>query len=193
MKKQISIILVICAFGLVSYGQNRSLGASGKTVISTCRKPILQAGKPAVFVTFLRMETIKPSDPSDDQNNLFFKLTNNTCWPIYLDMSGVADRRYGDASLYYLIEDKKSGRNLSGRLYCHVCSFNAIRSGKSMVFSMPLREATRESLMKVRYEFKWETDQIIGDYESSNTIHTVAYYFSGLPDSVLPKADHRDY
>ncbi len=184
MKKQLVIILVICAFGLVSYSQN-------KTVSSTCRKPILQAGNPAVFVTFLRMETIRPRNQWDNPNNLFFKLTNNTCWPIYLDMSGVADSRYGDASLYYLIENRKTGQRQAGALDCHVCSINEIGSGKSIIFSLPRRDADRDARMRLRYEFKWERDEPHGDYESSNTMHTVSYSFYGLPDSVLPKTQTR--
>lgn len=102
-------------------------------------------------------------------------------------MSGTDDKRYGEIRLYYLIEDKKTGQEQTGTLYCHVCSVNAIGMGKSITFSIPLRDTGPGARMRIRYEFKWEYDEMIGDFESSNTIHTVAYYFSGLPDSVLAK------
>ena len=187
MKKQFMIILILLASVQISYGQQGTSKKGQKSVRYSCRKPILHPKKPAIFITFLRKEVIKSNDRLEDSNLLFFKLNNNTCWPIVLDMSGVLDNRFGDARLYYLIENRNRDREPIGSLFCHVCSVNSIGSGRSIVFSVPLRYADREATMRVRYKFKWEDAAMIGDYESSNTMHTVAYSFIGLPETVLPK------
>lgn len=187
MKKSLILVLVLLASVLISYGQQKTVKRGQAHVSVPCRKPLLQAKRPAVFLTFLRMQTIKSSDPSADPHNLFFKLTNNTCWSIVLHMSGVEDARWGDAGLFYVIANNETGEAQNGSRYCHVCSFNPMGSGRSLVFSVPFRHADRESSLNIQYEFKWESDEKIGLYESSNTFHTVAYDFSGLPESVLPK------
>lgn len=95
-------------------------------------------------------------------------------------MSGVSDKRHGDASLYYLIENRKSGEQISGRLYCHVCSTNPVGPGKHVTFSIPFREAAQNARMRIEYEFNWERES-----SDHNTEHTVSYYFSSLPQTVL--------
>ena len=185
MKRHFLIFLILCIFAIAASAQKRSSVAAQRRAKGCATKILVDPNKPMAFLTFVRRERIEPSDRTDDPNNLFFKLTNNTCWPIWLDMSGTSDERYGQASLYFSIEDKASGKRQSGSMYCHVCSNNPLGSGRSIIFSIPLRDADRGALMRLRFEFKWEL--MVGDYESSNSLHTVAYYFSGLPESVLPK------
>src|SRR6186997_1710630 len=108
----------------------------------------------AAFLTFIRRTQFQPSISESDR--LFFRLTNNTCWPIWLDMSGTGEPRYGDIRLYYLIEDKGSGSKIAGKLYCHVCSTNPVGSGKSITFSIPYEQADRGALMRIRFEFEWD-------------------------------------
>jgi hypothetical protein len=181
--------MLLCLMTFSVIAQKRVLAGTKQEAVRKCSttKGLVDSTKPAVFITFLRRERIEPVDKNDDHENLFFKLINNSCWPIWLRMSGVSNKRYGDASLYYAIEDRNSGELLSGSLGCHVCSVNPINSGKHIVFSIPLREASRDTIMRLSYEFDWERN-VFGDYENSNTLHTVSFYFNGLSESVLPKS-----
>ena len=189
MKSQLAIALFCCALTVTVVAQKRVFVSTTKKSASTCtsKKRLVNITRPAAYLTFLRHERIDPEDKSDDAEFLFFKLTNNSCWSIWLDESGVASKRFGDSSLYYVIENEKTGEKLSGSIYCHVCSHNLLRSGRSIMFSIPLKEASRDALMRISYEFDWEQNTF-GDFENSNTQHTVTYYFSGLPESVLPKS-----
>ena len=151
--------------------------------------PLINKNKPPVFLTFLRKERVEPRNGLEDPNPvyLFFKLTNNTRWPVWLDMSGTTDSdpRYGEVDLYREIDDSKSGQRISGRLYCHACSFNPLRPGSSVVFSIPAEDAARERNMRVRYEFNWEQS---AKYNDDSNLHTVAFYFRQLPKNILEKA-----
>lgn len=187
MKELFFTLLVLVCLAIVGYSQVRSSKPAGpsKDPISSCRKnsSLVDADRPMVFISFVRRETVQVGNKSGDSDRLFFKLTNNFCSPILLDMSGEV-RGWGDAILYYVIEDGHSGQRVSGRLRCHVCSGNSLFPGRSIVFSIPFRDADRGAVMRIAYEFEFDR---YGSYESSNSLHTVAYYFSGLSESVLPR------
>lgn len=173
--KLLLTIVIACSFVTEAYAQRSKTRRSGALVV---------ASKPAVFLTFLRLTNIKPDDPANDPNYLFFRLTNNSRWPIWLQMSGVSKKEYGDASLYYAIEDKETGAVRIGSTQCHVCSVNPLRAGDSIVFSIPLGDAGRDARMRIEYSFAWERDNEIesGSYSE----HSVVFYFSYLPSSVFP-------
>ena len=185
MKRQIIIFVILwmCAVGILA--QKSPAKTSVKARKSSPQRYLMQVDMPAVFLKFTRSQRIESSVGRSDPDNLFFKLTNNTRWPIWLDMSGYGDERYGDARLYYVVEDYKSGENRSGSLRCHVCSNNQLGPGKSIEFSIPLRVAERDATMRIAYNFSWEDR--FGGFEGSDTTHTVDYYFRSLPELALPK------
>lgn len=186
MKRLVFGFLFIFCLVIVSYSQARPLvSVTSKNGKTPCRKneKLVDADLPMVFLSFVRRETVKDEEQGEGSDRLFFKLTNNFCLPIWLDTSG-APKGWGEASLYYAIEDKGSGRRVSGTLHCHHCSNNQLGPGKSITFSIPFRDADRGAVMRAAFEFEFDR---FGGYESSDTLHTVAYYFSGLPESVLPK------
>src|SRR6266496_3407509 len=87
------------------------------------RKPqpsrvLLNANKPGVYIAFLHAAKIEPLETGVSDQYLWFRITNNTRWPIWLEMNGVP-KAYGDAGLFYTIEDPDKIR-LDAR--CHVCS-----------------------------------------------------------------------
>jgi hypothetical protein len=141
MKRLAIILLILTSFAVSAHAQKRTSSTVNGRIKPCQRTKLVDPAKPMVYLTFLRRERIETTAPTADQERLYFRLTNNTCWPIWLDMSGPGDARYGEASLYYAIEDKSSGRNVSGTIFCHVCSFNPLPSGKGFTFSIPFREA----------------------------------------------------
>ena len=98
-------------------------------------------------------------------------------------MSGVPSREYGDASLYYRIEESATGIiRIDER--CHVCSFNALGPGKSLVFAIDRNYVSRDALLRIKYSFRWE--QHPEDGAGSISTHSVEFYFARLPKTVLP-------
>ena len=96
-------------------------------------------------------------------------------------MGGVP-KEYGDANLFYTIEEKKGEIRIDSR--CHVCSVNPVGSGRSVVFSIPADYASQDARLRIEYSFAWERDNEIegGSYST----HSVLFYFSYLPKSALP-------
>lgn len=180
-------LALLVFFVSLAPGQKRSMANLASKSIAACRsgQKLVDRNNPVVFLTFNKKERIETETRGgSDADYLFFTLTNNSCWPIWLDMSGVGDKRFGDTSLYAEAQDIESGRTLRGRLRCHVCSFNPLSPGKKLTFSVPFEFASRSSVMKVAFDFGWEKD---AEVDGSCVLHTVNFYFSNLPDSVLPK------
>jgi hypothetical protein len=87
--------------------------------------------------------------------------------------------------LYYAIEDPKSGDVISGSTSCHVCSVNLLPPGRSLNFAVGVSEVSDKNRMRVAYTFDWEKED---SYNGSNSTHSVEYYFSLLPESILSPA-----
>lgn len=117
---------------------------------------------------------------------MLFKLTNNTRWAIELDM-GKVPKEHGDAKLFYAVLSKDD-EILSGSTKCRVCSFNFIRPGKSITFSVSADQVEKSRSIRISYFFKWEKVRENGTGTSSE--HFVRYYFHHLPEIILPKENN---
>jgi hypothetical protein len=149
-----------------------------------CAGTLVDANKPAVFISFLRSGEVEPLETGVGNRYLWFRLTNNSRWAIWLDMSGVP-KAYGDAGLFYTIESEEDGKiRIDSR--CHVCAVNPVRAGRLVVFSIPADYAGQDVRMRIEYSFAWERDNEMEG--GSYSVHSVLFYFSYLPKSVLPTA-----
>ena len=138
----------------------------------------------AVFISFVDSRELEPLETGYGRTHLSFRITNNTRWAIWLEMSGVP-KEYGDAGLFYTIESGEAGRvEIDSR--CHVCSVNPVGPGRSVLFTIPADYVRKDSRMRVAYSFTWERDNdaVVGSYST----HSVEFYFSYLPKAVLPTA-----
>jgi hypothetical protein len=173
MRKSLLSIAIVCslATGTLAQGQkNRSTGA------------LVNPNKPAAIISFLRVADLEPLRTGYGRKHLLFRITNNTRWAIWLEMNGVP-KEYGDAGLFYTIENKDKGEiQIDSR--CHVCSVNPVGAGRSVVFSIPADYASQDTHLRITYSFAWERDNETegGSYST----HSVVFYFSSLPKSVLP-------
>jgi hypothetical protein len=157
----------------VAPGQRRSNSRAGILV---------EASKPAVYLSFLRVADLEPLRASGGRQHFIFRITNNTRWEMWLKMGDVPEE-YGDANLFYTIEGEEKGEiRIDSR--CHVCSVNPVGAGRSVVFSIPADYASRDTRLRLEYSFAWElANEIEG---GSYSVHSVLFYFSYLPKSVLP-------
>jgi hypothetical protein len=166
-------IVIACSVATVVFAQRQKSRRAGKLVV---------ANKPAVFISFLRSGEIEPLETGVGNRHLWFRITNNSRWAIWLKMSGVP-KAYGDAGLFYAIENEGDGKiQIDSR--CHACSVNPVGSGRSVVFSIPADYASQDARMRIEYSFAWERDNELegGSYSK----HFVLFYFSYLPKSVIP-------
>ncbi len=163
-------IVIVCSLVIAAPAQRRkSRGADS----------LVAARKPAVYITFLRSTELEPLRTGYGRKHLQLRITNNTRWKIWLEMNDVSGE-YGDAGLFYTIEDKEDGRiKIDAR--CHVCSVNPVDAGRSIIFSIPAEYASSDTRMRVEYSFGWERDNETEG--GSDSTHSVLFDFSYLPKS----------
>jgi hypothetical protein len=173
MMKLLLTVAIVCSLAMVAPAQRQRNRWGGALV---------DVNKPVVYISFLRTADLESLRTGYGRKHLLFRITNNSRWAIWLEMGGVP-KEYGDANLFYTIEEEKKGEiQIDSR--CHVCSVNPVGSGRSVVFLIPAGYARQDSRMRIEYSFAWERDNEIegGSYST----HSVLFYFSYLPKSVLP-------
>jgi hypothetical protein len=164
------------------------MGQKGGSRATKRQAVLVEASKPPVFISFLRKFDGKPG--SGAEKFLLFRLTNNTRWPIILQMSG-GYLETVDVGLYYLTEDVKSGEHRAGSLSCHVCAFNPLGSGKSLTFAVPLEDACNDAKMTIEFQYEWEA-RFGSVVDGSETSHSSIFFFNSIPESVLPLLKESD-
>jgi hypothetical protein len=143
---------------------------------------LLNASKPGVYISFLRVGKIEPLETGVSDTYLWFRFTNNTRWGVWFKMSGVPNAAYGDGRFYFTIIESDGGKiRIDNR--CHVCSVNPVAPGRSVVFSIPSNYATRHTFLRMTYSFAWERDK--EDEDGSSSTHAVEFYFYHLPKDAL--------
>jgi hypothetical protein len=154
----------------------------GQRTTAAPTQVLIKAKRPGVVISFLRSGEAEPLETGVANRYLWFRIENNTRWPIWLDMSEVP-KLYGDTLLYYTIESKGDGKILIDSR-CHVCSNNPLDPGHSITFSIPADYARADARIRIAYSFDWEreADGIAGSY----SVHSVVFYFLYLPKSALP-------
>jgi hypothetical protein len=163
-------ILILFALLSASLAQRQRPGGSAALV---------KKGKSAVFISFMHRVDLTPLRTGYGRGHLIFRITNNTREAVWLDMSDVPSNQYGDASLYYTIEETKGGIVRINHL-CHVCSVNPVGPGRSVVFAIPRDYASQGTLLRIPYTFGSERDS------GSSSTHSAEFYFDRLPKSRLP-------
>jgi hypothetical protein len=171
MRKLFSIIGIVCCLVAVAPAQRQQRRDA---------QALVHRNKPAVFISFLRTIELEPLRTGYGRKQLLFRITNNTRWPIWFDMSGVPTKEYGDAALFYTIEGKDG--KVQDYERCHVCSMNPVGSGRSLVFSIPADYISRDTLLRIAYSFGWDQKN---ETAGSRSTHSVEFYFNSLPNSIL--------
>lgn len=139
-------------------------------------KEHLRKDKPTVYIEFERAGDRAPLRSGESNNGIWLRLHNNTKWPIVLDMQGAPSKEYGDALLIY---DELSGRRVTFERNCHVCSFNALGSGHSLLFSVPAEHLSKGLGIRIKFSYGWEDyNKVLAGQEPE---HYVYFYSSQLP------------
>ncbi|MBX3243235.1 MAG: hypothetical protein KF685_02060 [Acidobacteria bacterium] len=101
-------------------------------------------------------------------------------------MSGVGDKRFGDASLYYKVLDADTKGYLQGSQTCLVCSRNILKPNESLTFSIGIGNIVSTSVfISIEYKFEWAEDVL--SYNGSNSFHSARISLSELPPDALSR------
>jgi len=159
-------LLLMLGLSLIVPAQTRSTRSS--------RSVRLSKKHPSVYITFVREAKIASVKTGEIQQTVWLRLHNNTRWPIWLDASGVPEE-YGDAALYFAVDNVVSGEKLFGSTRCHVCSSAPLSPGKSIIFSLPQEYLKNDQRIRIGFRYDWEnSDDAFAGREVEHSI-----FFSG--------------
>lgn len=163
-----SVIFFVILLGIAGsvYAQRRS------------ENPRLPKSRPSVYITFERIAKIASPSNGELEETVWLRLRNNTRWSIILDMNGIPPE-YGDAALFHdvLLDGKVIAEER-----CHVCSFNPLPPGRSLVFTVPRADLRQGHSIRVKFSYGWENgNDVAGGREVE---HLVYFHHSSLPKTV---------
>ncbi len=141
----------------------------------------VQKNKPTVYIEFERSGNRKALYEGQSNKGIWLRLHNNTKWSIVLDMHGVPSDDYGDAALIY---DVLFDRQVIIPDSCHICSFNSLESGHSLLFSLPAEYLSTGRAVRIKFSYGWEDAN--GTADGREPEHHVYFYSSQLPKSSQP-------
>ena len=169
--KTVVTVLIACILCQTAIAHAQNIKASSKAR--------LKKDKPTVYIEFERMGDRKPLRVGESNTGIWLRLHNNTKWSIILNMQDVPSKDYGDASLFY---DELSGQKITFERSCHVCSFNALGSGRSLLFSIPAEHLSEGLGIRIQFSYGWEDlNKVFAGQEPQ---HYVLFYSAQLPTDV---------
>lgn len=146
---KIKIIIIICFVILASATQHFGQNSRQKNKGDAFR---LNKSLPSIYLTFERKEEEKGKVDNEKKTFVWLRLHNNTRWRILLDMSGGV--KPNEISLFYEILDENDA--IIEEEICTVCSFNWLKSGKTIPFKIPIEFFKDSKAMRISYNYEWE-------------------------------------
>lgn len=168
--KRVVVVFLSCLFWQLGLGAHLDAKAPGDVG--------LRKDKPTVYMEFVREGHREPLANGESDKGIWLRLHNNTKWSIGLNMHGVPSDDYGDASLIY---DVLSEGQASIEGSCHVCSFNSLGSGRSLLFSVPAEHLSKGGALRIKFSYSWEDPNKVAAGREPE--HYVYFYSAQLPKS----------
>lgn len=165
------IFFFTIGFGIV----NNSFGQ-----MKDCKDILIEKKKPSVYVNFVKFGERTFRYSKDSKEGVWLRLNNNSKWDLLVSTIGT-DKKNGDFELFYKVGAFKDwfkanpNKNVpTGLEFGHIASEFNLKSGKSIVFSVPREHLYQNLYIVVKFDYDWENN-------TSNIGHQVLFSSSQLP------------
>ena len=168
-------LLTTCGFWFllaVAVPAPGQLGSNGKV------RP--EKDKPTVYLTYERSGQRVPLTNGESRKGIWLRLHNNTKWKLVLRVNGVPNRSYGDAVVLYEVERTEGSGFTPVGYRSHVASVIKVKSGNSLLFSLPQEHLEKGLAIRVRYNYDWELRKN-NSLPANEPSHSVTVDSSDLP------------
>jgi len=142
----------------------------------------LSRDKPSVYISYEHSAKREPIHTGESDEGIWLRLHNNTKWAIKFPVSG-APEKHGDIGMFYILEviselPDEVTEIPKGYELGHVYSPFKLRSGASVLFSVPREHLPKGVVLRVRFSYEWENQ---GDVFADGEVqHFVAFSASKL-------------
>lgn len=185
LRLSIGLIVMLLASTFVAEAQ--------RTKTRNAPRPTVVAGKSGVYITFERYGNRKPLRTNEGGEGIWLRLHNNMLYSISLCAFGISETgkqltMYGkglEVGLKYdvllnpvaITEEPPNIKVPVGYNTNSSCHMFEVKSGTSMIFSVPAEHLIRGLSIKLRFVYDWE-DQVV-----DNPAHFVYFNSDSLPQS----------
>jgi hypothetical protein len=140
----------------------------------------LNKNKPHVYISHEREGKIDPLYVGESGNRIWLRLHNNSKW-IIMFCSSVISKEYGDAEVEYKIERYKGFGDAPETRSSDSCGYILIKSGKTLLFSIPREHLANGLAIKIQFRYQWENDED-GSDDLLEPKHFVYFYSEDIPN-----------
>jgi len=139
----------------------------------------IKTNKPHVFISFERQGKIAPLFEGESDSRIWLRFNNNSKWAISI-CSNPTPIAYGHVELSYEIERHEGVEDYPSSRGSDTCGYLSLRSGQSILFSIPKEHLKKGLLVKVSFHYSWEfdSDGSISDLEPK---HFCLFYSTDVP------------
>lgn len=174
VKKLFLLVIVILGVAVCTYSNSAK---------ERERSIKLKKDKPTVFISFVRFGRREPLEVGESDQGIWLRLHNNTRWVVWVPSFGVT-KEFGDMGLHYTIErfpspvssivigpvepncpKKDVAKDTPvGYIPRDTKTFRPIKSGKSILFSVPREHLAPGLFIRISFHYDWENfvDAILG-------------------------------
>lgn len=176
----ISIFLILIFFSLASaQPKEKRDSAVGAIQGSAVR---LSKDLPHLYLAFVAIRKTPPRVVGESGERIFLKLVNNSRWKIQV-CGGLIALIYGDEELTYEIERVSGTGPVPATPQWNNCQGRMVKSGQSILFSIPRDKVDEGLAVRVPYSYQWERDGD-GTANIDEPRHYLYFHYSELPRGI---------
>jgi hypothetical protein len=146
--------------------------------------------RPHVFINYERQGNIAPMYEGESNARIWLRLHNNSKWQIMF-CSGAVPKEYGEAEITYELERYKGMGDVSGTRSSDICAYRLLKSGDSVLFSIPREHLTEGVALKIQFRYIWENDTD-GSDNLLEPKHFVYFFSEDIPGNRKASRIQRD-
>lgn len=139
--------------------------------------------RPNVFISYEQVGKREPQDVGDSDEGVWLRFHNNSKWQVGVCMFEVS-KENGDMGFNYEVERYENAGSEEVPIASDPegsCSIGLIKSGKSLVFSLPREHMAEGLAIKVRFRYEWESDTNIIAGGGREPLHYAYFYSLDIP------------
>ncbi|HWQ56735.1 MAG TPA: hypothetical protein VN442_23820 [Bryobacteraceae bacterium] len=181
------IVFVLLGVGVASGQPTFVQPRNREPKVDPAVHPLLDPDRSSVYMEFRKVGKCPPANRGDKNDRIWLALKNNTRWQISVLANGVESECYGDASIFYRVEQNEFAMPDGPIPHGHwldVASRVEIEPGDVLNFSVPKTHLDPGLSIRVDFEFTWEKN-------NRYTRHSSCFSYWDLPSALHDKAKEK--
>jgi hypothetical protein len=145
-KVQILIVLTICLYPCLA--QKKELNTTDVRLVKN---------HPHVYISYEREAKIEPLYEGESNKRIWLRFHNNSKWKVMF-CSNLVPKEYGETEVEYEIERYIGSGEVPSARYSDACGYFSLKSGKTVLFSIPQEHLLKGLAIKIQFRYEWETE-----------------------------------